>query len=183
MASTILWRRLDVPGHDICRLEGSSAGWTLDGVAVSSENGEPARLAYQVACDPVWRTREGRVHGWIGDRPIEFVVRRIPAGGWILNDAAVPDLDRYLDLDLGFTPATNLFQIRRVALAIGAAAEVPVAWLDLERSTLVSMSQRYERRSELAYWYESPQYDYAALLEVDPVGFVRRYPGLWEAEL
>ena len=40
--------------------------------------------------------------------------------------------------------------------------------------------QRYERRSAFTYWYEAPRFKYAALLEVDAVGFARRYPGLWE---
>jgi len=32
--SSVLWRRLDTPGHDVCRLEKSDAGWKLEGVAV-----------------------------------------------------------------------------------------------------------------------------------------------------
>jgi hypothetical protein len=47
---------------------------------------------------------------------------------------------------------------------------------------LKPLPQRYERRSETAYWYEAPTVRYAALLEVTSAGFVRLYPGLWEAE-
>lgn len=183
MASTILWRRLDVPGHDSCRLEASGDGWALVGTAVFAENGEVARLAYRVACGPTWRTRVGRVEGWIGDRTVDLVVGRTAAGGWSLNGAAVAGLELCVDLDLGFTPATNLFQLRRVALPEGGSADVPVAWLDVEKRTLELLGQRYERRGKLAYWYEAPKYDYAELLEVDAVGFIRRYPRLWEAEL
>ena len=59
---------------------------------------------------------------------------------------------------------------------------MPVAWLDVEQEARAALHQRYERRSEATYWYESPSAGYRALLEVDGVGFVRRYPGLWEAE-
>ena len=59
----------------------------------------------------------------------------------------------------------------------------PVAWLDVSTATLTLLEQRYERRSETAYWYEAPRFTYAALIEVMPIGFVRRYPQLWEAEL
>lgn len=64
--ASVLWRRLDTPGHDACRLEGTDAGWKLDGTAVFREDRLPARLTYQVTCDLAWRTKEGRVHGWLG---------------------------------------------------------------------------------------------------------------------
>jgi hypothetical protein len=98
-----------------------------------------------------------------------------------VNGAAVPGLEAYVDLDLGFTPATNLTQLRRVALAPGESAEVPVAWIDAPDGVLQALPQRYERRSATTYWYESPTAGYAELLELAPGGFVRRYPGLWEA--
>jgi len=179
----MLWRRLDRPGHDACRLERSAAGWTLEGAAVFSEASGPARLSYHLACDLTWRTEWGEVHGWIGAQSIELKVVRGGRGVWTLNGAAVPSLDRCVDLDLGFTPSTNLFQLRRLALDEGQAMDNPVAWLDVSTATLTLLEQRYERRSETAYWYEAPRFTYAALIEVMPIGFVRRYPQLWEAEL
>jgi hypothetical protein len=87
-----------------------------------------------------------------------------------------------LDVDLGFTPATNLLQLRRIGLKIGEKAEVPVAWWDLDSRELSLVQQSYERRAEQAYWYESPRFGYAAMLEVAPSGFVLEYPGLWTVE-
>lgn len=180
--ASILWRRLDTPGHDACRLEGSDAGWTLDGTAVFREDGVPARLTYRVACDLAWRTREGQVHGWLGEQSVEFHIARTAGGVWTLNGAVVSGLGDCVDLDLAFTPATNLLPLRRLALAEGQAADAPAAWLNVSAGTLEVLPQRYERRAEAAYWYEAPSGDYAALLEVTPTGFIRRYPGLWEAE-
>ena len=84
---------------------------------------------------------------------------------------------------LGFTPRHDLSQLRRLALAEGQAADVPVAWLDVSTGALDALAQRYERRSKLTYWYEAPRFNYAALLEVSPLGFVRRYPGLWDVQV
>lgn len=179
---SILWSRLDAPGHDACRLERTDDGWRLDGAAAFHHDGAPACLAYQVACDVDWRTRQGMVHGWLGTRPVDFRVRRTADGVWTLNADVVADVDGCIDLDLGFTPATNLFQLRRLALEEGQAADAPVAWLDVPAGTLDRLHQRYARRTERTYWYEAPRFDYAALLEVSPAGFVRQYPGLWEAE-
>lgn len=179
--ASVLWRRLDAPGHDACRLERREDGWTLDGAAVFSEQGTPAWLAYRVTCDREWRAESGDVRGWLGTRAVEFNVEKTAAGEWRL-DGAVVALDDCIDLDFGFTPATNLIQLRRCDLAEGQAVDVPVAWLDVSSRTLERLPQRYERRSAAAYWYESSRFGYAALLEVGPTGFVRRYPGLWEAE-
>jgi uncharacterized damage-inducible protein DinB len=99
-----------------------------------------------------------------------------------LTDEDMPDLHDCIDLDFGFTPSTNLLQLRRLALECGQAADAPAAWVDVETGTLDILVQRYERRSETTYWYQAPRFNYADILEVDHIGFVRRYPGLWEVE-
>jgi uncharacterized protein len=181
-AASILWTRLDGPGHDACSLRESDAGWQLEGCAVFSHAGVPARLGYKLSCDSSWRTRRGEVEGWIGTRPVEFKITRSAVGLWTCNGALAPGLQACDDLDLGFSPATNLSQLRRLALAEGQAADAPVAWLDVSSGTLDLLLQRYERRSKLTYWYEAPRFNYAALLEVSALGFVHRYPGLWEVQ-
>jgi len=180
--ASILWRRIDSPGHDACRLSRRSDGWQLDGTAVFREDGAPACLTYHVACDRSWRATRGEVRGWLGARGVSFSIVRSPAGVWTLNGNTISDVVGCVDLDLAVTPATNLSQLRRIALAEGQAADVPVAWLDAPAGTLSVLPQRYERRSPTTYWYEAPRFDYEALLEVGESGFVERYPGLWEAE-
>ena len=59
---------------------------------------------------------------------------------------------------------------------------VPVAWLEVPPGTLTRLEQRYRRVSDTSYDYDAPRFEYHAVLEVDPVGFVRRYPELWEME-
>jgi hypothetical protein len=180
--ASILWSRLDTPGHDACTLRESDAGWQLDGSAVFVLEGAPARLTYNLTCDRSWRTQRGEVHGWIGTEPRDFDVTRSAGGIWTCNGVAVPALEECVDLDLGFSPSTNLFQLRRLALTEGQAVDAPVAWLDVTSGALELLLQRYERRSASTYWYEAPRFGYAALLEVDALGFVCRYPGLWEVQ-
>jgi uncharacterized protein len=104
-------------------------------------------------------------------------------GGWLAAERArAAGLDGCLDLDFGFTPATNALQLRRVALRLSEVAEVPVAWLDVPAGTLTRLDRRYHRTADEAYAYEAPRFDYRAVLEVAPSGFARHYPELWEAE-
>jgi hypothetical protein len=178
---TILWRRLDTPGHDVCRVEPSDEGWRLDGVAVFLHEGSPARLAYGVGCDAAWRTLDGFVRGFVGNRVVDIAIERRPHGGWIVDRRPVPGFDHCEHLDFGFTPATNIPQVRSLALADGAAADLPVLWQDVPPASVQLLPQRYERRGD-AMWYDAPTLGYRGLLELTSDGIVRVYPGLWELE-
>ena len=179
---SMLWRRIDVPGHDAARLELRDGSWLLQGTAVFRHEAASAHLAYEVTCDLAWRTRLARVSGWVGARSVLANIERTPAGTWCLNGSRVEGLDGCVDVDFGFTPATNVTQLRRIQLAVGQAVDVPVAWMDVDCANLVLLPQRYERRGERAYWYRAPTVPYSGQLDLAPNGFVRRYPGLWVAD-
>jgi hypothetical protein len=177
-----LWRRLDTPGHDACLVTPSPRGCTIEGTAVFRHDGAPARLAYAVLFDEAWRTRTGSVTGFVGTEPVDVRIERSPSGSWSLNGLIVPGLETCGQLDLGFTPATNLAQLASLGLRIGEKADLPVAWLDVPPAPLLMLPQRYERRSETTYWYEGPSVPYAGTLELTPDDLIRKYPDLWELE-
>jgi hypothetical protein len=153
----------------------------LEGAAAFLHQDAPACLQYWVACDAAWRTREGAVQGWFGARKIDIRVARSECGAWAMNGTSVVGLEHCVDLDFGFTPATNLFPLRRLALEVGQGAAVPVAWLDAAGGALEVLQQHYQRRAADLYAYEAPRFNYAEVLQVGPMGFVYRYPRLWEA--
>src|SRR5262249_16015517 len=117
-APTILWRRPRQAGHACARLVLHDAQWHLTGTAVFTEAGEPCRLDYRVVCDHAWRTLSGSVAGWWGDRAIGVEVRCDAERRWSLNDVPCLAVAGCLDIDLGFTPATNLLPIRRLGLPL-----------------------------------------------------------------
>jgi hypothetical protein len=182
LMKTAFWRRLDTPGHDAAHVSRAADGWRLEGTTVFAHERGPARLSYWVDCAEDWRTRRGGVTGWIGNGRVEVDVTRGETGQWTLNDKAIDGLEQCLDLDFGFTPATNFLQLHRCGLDIEETADFPVAWLDVPDAQLTFLPQRYEKRSATTYWYESPQGPYTALLELADSGFVRLYPGLWAME-
>lgn len=179
MKASALWRRLDTPGHDAAHVWQTPQGWHLEGHAVFKHEQGPARLSYRVDCAPDWITRSAMVNGWVGDQRIKVTVERSAEGQWWLNERVYTALADCLDVDFGFTPATNFLQLRRCNLSVGQHADFAVAWLDVPDASLTRLRQLYEKRSETTYWYESPQGPYEALLEVAGSGFVRSYPGLW----
>jgi uncharacterized protein len=178
----VLWRRLDLPGHESASLERSGGGWRLAGAAIFTDDEDRlCRLYYQVACDHAWRTTGARVAGWVGDDAVEVAIEADGAGKWRLNGRACPQVDGCIDVDLNFSPSTNLLPIRRLRLDVGEEAGVRAAWLRFPGFTLEPLEQRYRRTGEHAWRYESAGGAFVRDLTVDDAGFVVRYPGLWEA--
>jgi hypothetical protein len=182
MNDTILWRRLDRPGHEFGRLASRSDGWQLSGTAVFAHEAQPCQLGYLVTCDSGWRTVLARVKGWVGGREIDIDVSVDAEQRWRLNGADCPAVAGALDIDLGFSPSTNLLPIRRLALEVGEEAEVRAAWLPFPALMFQPLAQVYRREAETSYRYASGGGSFVRLLEVNSTGFVMSYPGLWQAE-
>lgn len=96
-----------------------------------------------------------------------------------MNGELQKEVEGLEDLDFGFTPATNYFQLRRIKLKVGEKISFKIAWYDLHSKSLTPLLQTYRRISETMYAYESPQGPYKAVLIVGNSGFVVDYPGLW----
>lgn len=139
------------------------------------------RLDYVVACDVAWRTVAAQVNGWVGEAAVDVAITVDTHGRWWMNDAERPAVDGCVDVDLNFSPSTNLLPIRRLRLEVGQAAEVRAAWLRFPSFALEPFDQTYRRLGPAAYRYESAS-GFAADLDVDDVGFVTRYGDVWEAE-
>ena len=179
---SILWRGLVLPGHESCRLFSGDSHWHLDGTAVFSYEGHPCRLDYQILCDEHWQTLSANVKGWVGNNTVHVRIGTDTAGSWWLNEVEQPDVEGCTDIDLNFSPSTNLLPIRRLPLAIGEAADVKAAWLRFPSFTLEPFPQQYRRLDETTYRYESSGGRFAANLKVNRSGFVLDYPELWQAE-
>jgi hypothetical protein len=177
----IFWRRLDVEGHDCCRLSPVDDGWSIEGVATFLHESQPTCLRYRVSCDKGWRTRNATVSGWLGDMPIELEIGRSANGAWQINGVDQDAPAELVDLDLGFTPATNILPIRRLALSVGQETPAPATYLAFPALHLEQLDQSYRRLGDSRYAYAAPRFDYEATLEVAEIGFITVYPGLWEA--
>lgn len=178
----ILWRGFYLPGHEACRLVSLNAHWQLTGVAVFAHQHQPCWLDYDIRCDADWNTQSGQVGGWLGDRRIDLELTVDPEQRWRLNGAMQPEVTGCRDLDLNFSPSTNLLPIRRLGLAIGQEATVTAAWLRFPTFELQPLVQVYRRLDETSYRYESTGGGFVAELQVDANGFVTNYPGIWQAE-
>ncbi|RWA71725.1 MAG: hypothetical protein E5X49_12990 [Mesorhizobium sp.] len=176
--ASILWRRLDQEGHDCWSLSRAGDGWSLKGQAAFLQEGAPCGLSYEIDCDAGWLARTARVAGFFGDT-LDYRFARLDDGGWALNGKKQTHVAGLVDLDLGFTPATNLLPIRRLGLRPGIATPAPAAYLAFPELKLERLDQTYRRLDDTRYAYAAPAFGYDEVLEVAPSGFVVDYPGLW----
>jgi hypothetical protein len=180
VVTRVVWRREDQPGHEHAELAEDDGGAVLRGVAVLAWRGEPCRLDYEVRCDRAWVSRAARVTGSVGARDIDARVEG-HGGEWTLNGHAVPGVRGCIDVDLNFSPSTNVLPIRRLGLAIGGRAAVRAAWLRFPSFALEPLEQVYERLAERRYRYESNGGAFTAEIEVDEHGLPAAY-GPWTVE-
>lgn len=179
---TILWRRLDRPGYEAARLVSRDGRWHLAGTAVFAHDGQPCRLDYLVVCDSGWRTLSGRVSGWVGNATVDIELSVEAARRWRLNGAECAGVAGCDDLDLNFSPSTNVLPIRRLDLAVGQAAPVRAAWLRFPSFTLEPLEQLYRRIDVGIYRYESAGGSFVADLSVNAAGLVTHYPNFCQVE-
>lgn len=183
-AETMFWRRLDQPGHEAARLVFHAPFWQLTGTAVFADRGGPCRVEYQVTCDPTWHTLAAQLSGWAGTRRLVCAISADARRRWRLDGRECPEVEGCVDLDLSFSPATNLLPVRRLDLSVGDSAPVRAAWLRFPECRLEPLEQRYHRLDAERYGYESGAGAdlFRAELRVTPSGFVVEYPGLWSRE-
>ncbi len=183
--SHMRWRRLDVPGREEACIEQTTKGWRLAVRLEAVEANVSAQLGYVIECQRDWRTCQAIVSGSASGDPIRFEFSADGEGHWILNGAPLPLVEGALDIDLGFTPATNLLPIRRLDLAVGCRADVRTAWVRFPELRVEALEQSYEREAAQVFRYDAwvDGERFQARLDTDEFGRVLLYEGLWEAEV
>ncbi len=101
-------------------------------------------------------------------------------GAWFEEGRRIAELDGVLEPDISVTPLTNIFPIRRLALAEGAWADIRTAYIDVAAMTVFSDPQRYTCLTpDRLYRYESRDSDFKSDIALGDDGLVDIYPGLF----
>ena len=179
----IFWKRVDFSGHEWCRLTDAADGsHVLQGVVLVQYGKSPAQIQYSIRCRASWETESVEIAGGVGRKEIALSLKVNRKKQWRLNGQLVAAVNGCIDVDLGFSPSTNLLPIRRLKLKSGEIADVTAAWVEFPTFKLKPLKQCYSRDADLSYHYESAGGSFQRDLVVDKNGFVRTYPGLWETE-
>ncbi|MEM9134776.1 MAG: putative glycolipid-binding domain-containing protein [Actinomycetota bacterium] len=118
MATTgVLWTSAEPASAEHLVIDEQTARASLVGTTVLPLEGRPAHIRYTVTADAEWRTTTARVE-LIGHRRV-VVELAVDDGAWTVDDERRPDLDGCIDVDLGWTPATNILPMRRLGSEVG----------------------------------------------------------------
>lgn len=180
LIATARWRALDREGHDTCRLSQTSDGWMLSGHAQFRDELGQAELNYIVRCSADWVTQSVDLTGQHGRNQVRAKLTQA-GGAWQIGDVAQPEVKHAKDVDLSFTPATNLMPLRRLR---DGGVSVQAAWLEYPSAVLKPLHQTYTPTGlpDVVH-YSAEETGFTTELTVDRSGFVTLYPGLWEGEV
>jgi hypothetical protein len=181
-SATIVWSAIYLKGHEYCRVHSHNGRWYLTGVAVFLKDKNPCRLEYVIECDSAWHSRAAKIAGRVGDEQINVEITVQSDQSWRLNGVEQPAVSGCIDIDLNFSPSTNLLPVRRLKLTVGQQATVNAGWVRFPGFKLERLEQTYTRLDELTYRYKSGGGAFVRELRVNDFGLVTSYPGIWEEE-
>ena len=160
--SQVMWRDIDGASLELCDLrEGEyDDGNLLSCHVLLARTGRPMEIHYRIETDERWRTVMVSValRNMPGNQDGRLLLRSDGEGRWHFGEgdgAHAPAFDGMFDIDLGFTPATNLLPIRRLELDVGQSARVGAVWLQFPELQLRPFQQTYTRLTEDTYRYQS----------------------------
>lgn len=177
----IAWRRFDERGEERCGFacEGDVCG--AEGVGAVAINGSGFVFQYRIEMDGGWRVHRAGIVTRLGGDDFTAMLERHEDGTWSVGGLRAPQFDGCDDIDLGFSPSTNVITIKRLGLKVGGSATTRSILVTEPELALGVLEQTYRRLDDARYEYQTG--DFTAVLSVDTEGVVTQYPGLFEAML
>jgi len=180
---TACWRHRGArPGFEVAYFQAAAGGWSIDGTTTAVEDGQTWIVTYSIRLDAAWLTREARVTARTAAGLRQAGLTSDGAGRWHVDGRPAAHLDGCLDIDLESSALTNTLPVHRLALATGARAETPAAYvraLDLRTERLEQSYTRLPDESgRQRYRYAAPAFGFTCTLGYDESGLVLDYPGI-----
>jgi hypothetical protein len=176
-----VWESELLDSREEFALSSFNGGFELIGKTLIVHDGVRVEIAYRVETASDWVAQFATV-----DIPALAVSHEVTVptpGHWLVDGERRPDLDGCVDIDLGWTPATNTLPIRRLQLQNGDTATIRATWLKWSELRFMAANQTYTRTGDATWQYTSG--NFSAEILVDDQGLVLRYgdPPIWrEAE-
>jgi uncharacterized protein len=177
----VLWHSTQLASSEHCSISFVDGGVVFVGTVVLPVGDQPGQIEWTVRADAAGRTRSAQAAVTTPDGLRRLALAADEHQQWRLDGDPADHVAGALDVDFGWTPATNTLPIRRLGLEPGASTTINAAWVRFPELDLVANEQTYTRLAEDRWRYASGRFE--AELEVDPAtGVVRRYgTDLWRA--
>ena len=179
----VLWAPTSGTGLEYLHLFERTDIVYADSIVIATHDGVPSRLHYKIACTDDWRVFYVYLTS-LGEYSYHFRLQNDGNGHWKdKSGTPFPQFDDCFDVDISSTPFTNTLPIRRLDLAVGQSAEIPMLYIDVLEQKVERTIQRYTHLEKTAggslYKFESPDANFTAFISVDEHSLVTDYPGLF----
>lgn len=176
MRHDVIWTSASLESSEDCVIHEQAAGVALSSSTTLPLDGALGRIDYELEADADWRTLGATIT--VSGRTDRQIAIEHSLGRWTVDGEPRPDLDGCVDLDLGWTPATNILPLRRRPVAIGESVTTRAAWVRFPDLDVVEATQTYIRSTADTVIYRSTTFE--AVLQVTRAGIVTRYgDDLW----
>lgn len=181
----VLWVSRELGSAEHCTMRWGSADRGIadrgiEGTVVLPRRGIPARIDYSISISSDWRVRAATIELVAAESSRTLTFEHTDRG-WLIDGLEHPGLGACIDLDLGWTPATNTIPLRRSPLEEGRCVTTTAAWVRFPELDVVVSEQNYTRLAGDRVRYRSSTFE--ADLTVTQENIVADYgDGLWVAE-
>ena len=184
MERSVFWSDWDSGGLQHLHLTHRNKEILATGTMLSFTDAHiPFHATYHILCDEQWCVRSVQL-ALHHTQSTTIALKADGKGHWTDEmDVAIPALEGCIDVDISTTPFTNTLPIRRLKLALGASANIPVVYLQVPEMTIEPVEQRYAYLEQTAttqtYLYDGLTSNFQAAISVDQDGLVLDYPQLF----
>ena len=180
MQKNILWTGVEYHSLKNCILittgKGSEAASTIIGTY-----GETIYKAdYEIRTNKKWGTVFFEIKTQLNNKTATINYKSDGKGNWLKNGKAVKILNGCIDIDFSLTPFTNTLAINWLKLSEKKEQVIKVLYVDILGRQTKAVKQKYTRLSKTGYKYENVPNDFQAILSVDELGLMVKYPGLFK---
>ncbi|MFV0306614.1 MAG: putative glycolipid-binding domain-containing protein [Desertimonas sp.] len=176
------WVPFGADGHEVAWVtpDGDAAetvtiGWDNEAWTVSGRLAD-SRVEYVIRLSPTWRVRQFLLFRDLPEPDLWLATDGHGRWGEI-NGAHRTELDGCDDLDVTGATFPVTIPIRRLPLAVGDAAELPVITVDVETLAAVTATRRYTRLGERRWRRWRSEDGDGEEFDLDDHGLVIAHPG------
>lgn len=177
----VVWRHLRSNSRiELCEAVRMSSRITLSGKLLGDAGSAPAYVSYAATCSgDLTRCTKLHVECALNGDKRALTLDHDARGRWFQNGVHAPELDGCTDPDLEWSPSTNTFPIRRLAVLPQDRLPVRAAWVRFPALTVQPIAQSYTRLSATRYRYRNEQSGYEGCIDIDELGLPITYEGVW----
>lgn len=173
------WTSTYYRSHERCVFSKHDQQFEINSVISGSHQSVPYHVAYVLCTSLDWKVKSLELtYSVKGTTHTVSALRQ--DNDWIVNGQVRKEFATCIDVDISVTPFTNSLPINRLNLECNKPQPIEVLYIDVLENSIRAARQRYIRKSDTVYTFETVPNDFEADIIVDTEGFVVHYPELFD---